>query len=174
MFGTLCGFQCQRGICCRSGTYCTEIHSDQRRIYVYLHSHTRFRNTLTHIQIPQSPKTRTFINLFLTRPSWKMSCQPLRSRGRGGSGGKAAWERRLSSDPRLHASAARTLSIATQLAHRLSQNFYLEAPTTGGKKHFLLGTRGSVGWGEKPIWYPEKSPNDPRPTTFDPNKKRVC
>lgn len=48
MLGTLCGFQCQRGKCCCSDRYCTEIHSDQWRVYVYRHSDTRFRNMIAH------------------------------------------------------------------------------------------------------------------------------
>lgn len=173
MLGTLCGFQCQRGKCCRSGTYCTEIHSDQWRIYVYLHSHTRFRNTLTHIQIPQSPKTRTFINLFLTRPSWKMSCQPLRSRGPGGSGGKAAWERRLSSDPRLHASAARTLDRHPTRSPPLPE-LLLGSAHHWRQKALSSRDSGECGVGRKTNLVPRKIPQRPRPTTFDPNKKRVC
>lgn len=50
---------------------------------MYRHSDTRFRNMIEHkYKYPIPQKTTTFINLFQTRPSWKMSCQPLGSRGR--------------------------------------------------------------------------------------------
>lgn len=119
MLGTLWGFQCQRKKCSHGDTYCTEIHSNQWRIYVYRHGNTRVRNLITHIQIPYPQKT-TFINLFYTRPSWKMSCQPLRSRGR-----VAKVEKEPGSRGGAQIYACTLQQIATQLAHRLHQNFYL-------------------------------------------------
>lgn len=118
MLGTLRGLQCQRGKCCRSDRYCTEIHSDQWRIYVYRHSDTRlgtWSNTNTNILYPR--KLRLSLTCSRHVPVGKCLVNPSDH-----VDGWLRWKGSLGAAAELRSTPARfssKLQIATQLAHRL-------------------------------------------------------